>query len=324
MKKSTPKYRGQRISHAELVAESRETLREAGVGNHERAMFISELSKAVVGNKSPLLYQIQPRVRFHTSKAWKKAYDIIFSYIAENNLEKTLETIGVEMGENLQQTSKRVANEPGANFDYILNVDRTIDTFNQKVKRYTAMTSESESVSASEQLFPNQRNRAIQNTPEKRIRQSPVRQTQVQREEETKTKETQIRRVKKVKRVKKTSEYDITLDTRRSEQLTKDEAVNTVNPVRVQLETISPTRQQTYRQKLPPTRPAEEVIDTSNYSKNISPDKTRLKRKPIITGGDYVIKALRQSNPSEYEISQSEIELSEKDMQNDIFEYSNE
>lgn len=290
MKKSTPKYRGQRISHAELVAESRETLREAGVGNHERAMFISELSKAVVGNKSPLLYQIQPKVRFRTSKAWKKAYDIIFAYIAENNLEKTLETVGIEMGENLQQTSRRLANEPGANFDYLLHVDRTVDTFNQKVKRYTAMTSDSESYV--ERLSPSQQNRAVQNTPDRRVRQVQSRQTPIEREEEIKTKETQTRRIKKVKRVKKTSEYDITLDTR-SDQVNNSNRSYIITPE----SEFSPTKQ------------------VFTNTEKIQKRKPEVRRKPNITGGDYVINSLRQSHPSDYEVTtQSEFEISDKDL----------
>ena len=290
MKKSTPKYRGQRISHAELVAESRETLREAGVGNHERAMFISELSKAVVGNKSPLLYQIQPKVRFRTSKAWKKAYDIIFAYIAENNLEKTLETVGIEMGENLQQTSRRLANEPGANFDYLLHVGRTVDTFNQKVKRYTAMTSDSESYV--ERLSPSQQNRAVQNTPDRRVRQVQSRQTPIEREEEIKTKETQTRRIKKVKRVKKTSEYDITLDTR-SDQVNNSNRSYIITPENE----FSPTKQ------------------AFTNTEKIQKRKPEVRRKPNITGGDYVINSLRQSHPSDYEVTtQSEFEISDKDL----------
>ena len=165
MKKSVPKYRGQRISHADLVAESRETLRQAGVGNHERAMFITELSRAVVGHKSPLLYQIQPRVKFHTQKEWKKAYDLVFAYIAEHNLEKTLETIGIEMGETLQQTTQRLANESGIDFSYVLNGNRVTDTFNERVQKYTKIHSESES--ESEHVISLQTNKAVQSTPKK-------------------------------------------------------------------------------------------------------------------------------------------------------------
>lgn len=300
MKKSTPKYRGQRISHAELVAESRETLRDAGVGNHERAMFISELSKAVVGNKSPLLYQIQPRVRFRTSKAWKKAYDIIFSYIAENNLEKTLETVGIEMGENLQQASRRLASEPNANFDYLLNVDRTVDTFNQKVKKYTAMTSDSESFA--ERRSPNQQNKAVQNTPDRQARQTTIRQTPIEREEEIRTKETQTRRIKKVKRVKKTSDYDITIDTK-SEQINTSNRNYIITPE----SEFSPSKQQGFAN-----------------SERVQKRKQEGRKKPNITGAEYVINSLRRSHPSDYEVNtQSEFEISDKDMLNDL-SYSNE
>ncbi|OHT05815.1 hypothetical protein TRFO_26317 [Tritrichomonas foetus] len=283
MKKSVPKYRGQRISHADLVAESRETLRQAGVGNHERAMFITELSKAVVGNKNPLLYQIQPKMRFHTSKAWKKAYDLVFTFIAENNLEKTLETIGVEMGETLQQTSQRLANESGMSFSYVLNVDRGTDTFDQRVRRY-AQNSDSESISE-RAPSPPQTHKGVQNTPERKSRQQNQSSFSQAPREEPKKEEVKQRRTKRaVKRTKKPENLSI--------QAPPHEEINSsINPtlkgntankniiLGAPEGELSPNSKRGggFSQKLPPMKPTDPqeaaTIDKSNYPKPLSPSK---------------------------------------------------
>ena len=155
------KCRGQRISHAELVAEAQQKLRESGVGNHERAMFISELSKAVVGDDTPVLCQLQPKVKIRTSAAWSRAYDLAFKFIAEHNLGMTLETINVECGDAKQRLESAIANisHSGAQLGELLRrggSDSESEPFQARVNRYRVRTSD----------------QATQHTPE---RKRPVR-----------------------------------------------------------------------------------------------------------------------------------------------------
>ena len=168
------------------------------------------------------------------------------------------------------------------------------------------MTSDSESFSE-QRLSPNQHNKAVQNTPDRRAKQPSTRQTPIEREEETRAKETQTRRIKKVKRVKKASEYDITLETR-SEQMAREANSNRNDVSPMKPRALSPARGQT----------------TFANAEKLQKRKQEIRRKPNITGGDYVINSLRQSHPSDYDIStQSEFEISDKDLLNDI-SFSNE
>lgn len=307
MSKSPPKYRGQRISHAELVNESRECLREAGVGNHERAMFITEMSRAVVEERNPILYQIQPKVRFRDSKGWKKAYDLVFAFIVENNLQLTLETVGIEMGESVQQKSQKLVDEPGIDFNLILNANRAVNTFNQRVKRYAELNSDSETIT--EAVSPTQTNKGIQNTPDrkKQPRQSP---TASPNEREAK-KETKTKRVKRVKSKRKAANSPPNDGINLRNQKNKNVYVTPESGM--------------FLQKLPPMEPMdpsfEGSIDKSNYPKPLSPSRRQGaftnadKQKPVkVSGKEYVLNSL-QSKPSDYDVtSQSDLELSGQDM----------
>lgn len=159
------KCRGQRISHGELVAEAQQKLRESGVGNHERAMFITELSKAVVGDDCPLLCQLQPKVKIRTSAAWSRAYDLAFKFIAEHNLGFTLETINVECGDAKQRLESAINNisHSGAQLGELLRrggSDSESEPFQARVNRYRVRTSD----------------QATQHTPERKrpVRASPA------------------------------------------------------------------------------------------------------------------------------------------------------
>ena len=139
--------RGQRISHAELVAEAQQVLRDAGAGNHERAMFITELSKNVVGNDLPLFCQLQPKVKVRTSDAWSRAYDLAFKFIADKELGFTLETINVECGDAKEKLESAIANisHADAEIGNLLRFNRNDNEhygFKTRVNRYTEMSSD--------------------------------------------------------------------------------------------------------------------------------------------------------------------------------------
>lgn len=88
--------RGQRISRPELIRDSRAALIQAGVGNHSRALFVSEISRDVVGSEHPAYAQLQPHIKKRDTEAWERAYVIVNQYLALHNLKITLDTTTIE------------------------------------------------------------------------------------------------------------------------------------------------------------------------------------------------------------------------------------
>jgi hypothetical protein len=90
------RLRGQRISRAELIAESREVLNGAGVRNHSRALLLSLASSDVIASGDPLFAQLQPHVVKRDSEAWVRAFGLVTQFLAERGLKVTLDTADVE------------------------------------------------------------------------------------------------------------------------------------------------------------------------------------------------------------------------------------
>jgi hypothetical protein len=90
------RLRGQRISRAELIAESREVLNAAGARNHSRARLLSLASSDVIASGDPLFAQLQPHVVKRESTAWIRAFALVTQFLAERSLRVTLETTEVE------------------------------------------------------------------------------------------------------------------------------------------------------------------------------------------------------------------------------------
>jgi hypothetical protein len=110
------KVRGQRISHEDLVAEAQQVLLESGIRNYTRADFVNRLAKVVVGNDAPILCQLQPRARENCSPSWLYAWDLVSSFVAQNNLALTIDTLNVELTttkQKLRLTLKETRNADG-------------------------------------------------------------------------------------------------------------------------------------------------------------------------------------------------------------------
>jgi hypothetical protein len=101
------KIRGQRISESELIREAQAALIEAGIPNRQRAKYIRNLTRVVVGNGTPVLAQLQPktgRPKHHFlsrldpgfSPAWIRAYQFVAAYLNENGLKLTRQTVATE------------------------------------------------------------------------------------------------------------------------------------------------------------------------------------------------------------------------------------
>jgi hypothetical protein len=94
---SAARLRGQRISRQELVDEAQQTLKDSGVPNYERASFVNQLAKFVVGNTAPIFCQLQPKITPRPSPAWVHACELVSSYVAGANLRLTLDTMNTEL-----------------------------------------------------------------------------------------------------------------------------------------------------------------------------------------------------------------------------------
>jgi hypothetical protein len=99
------RLRGQRISRAELIAESREVLNAAGVRNHSRALLLSLASGEVIASGDPQFAQLQPHVVKRDSAAWVRAFALVTQFLAERQLKVTLDTADVEHREGTAAVS---------------------------------------------------------------------------------------------------------------------------------------------------------------------------------------------------------------------------
>jgi hypothetical protein len=90
------RLRGQRISRAELITESREVLNAAGVRNHSRALLLSLASTEVIASGDPQFAQLQPHVVKRDSAAWVRAFALVTQFLAERQLKVTLDTADIE------------------------------------------------------------------------------------------------------------------------------------------------------------------------------------------------------------------------------------
>jgi hypothetical protein len=106
-KNASLKCRGQRISHAELVAESKQRFKECGVDCHQRALFINLLGGEVVGHPDRLFSQQQPRnpKSGGTSVAWTEAYALVVGFLRERGLVLTVDTVEHERPASLEAKS---------------------------------------------------------------------------------------------------------------------------------------------------------------------------------------------------------------------------
>jgi hypothetical protein len=92
------RLRGQRISRDELIRESRDVLKNAGVRHHSRALLLSWASAEVITSDNPAFRQLQPQVLKRDSTPWVRAYAIVSQFLKEHGLAITLATAATENG----------------------------------------------------------------------------------------------------------------------------------------------------------------------------------------------------------------------------------
>jgi len=84
-------------SREEIFAQTKDVLREKGVDNIVQARFCANVASLVIGNRNPLFSSIQPKMRNQMNPEWKKAFDLVISFLNKNGQKSTLEVIKTEM-----------------------------------------------------------------------------------------------------------------------------------------------------------------------------------------------------------------------------------
>jgi hypothetical protein len=112
---------------------------ERGVANHERSVFTRLVGEEVIGSSTPLFFCMQPKLKVRPSKAWARAYSLVFAWL-EQNAKETREAISVEFTKSPKAPEKPAADAEFENvsdeFDRLRRVD--IDDFRDRVEGYSA------------------------------------------------------------------------------------------------------------------------------------------------------------------------------------------
>jgi hypothetical protein len=85
-----------RISHEDLVEQSRSVLAQAGVGNHCRAIYLFKIGRELLVSEKPEFRQFHADVLRRNTSAWNRAFVIIFQYFVEHNLFVTNDIAALE------------------------------------------------------------------------------------------------------------------------------------------------------------------------------------------------------------------------------------
>jgi hypothetical protein len=112
---------------------------EHGVANHERSVFTRLVGEEVIGSSTPLFFCMQPKLKVRPSKAWARAYSLVFAWL-EQNAKETREAISMEFTKSPKAPEKPAADAEFGNvsdeFDGLRRVG--IDDFRDRVKGYSA------------------------------------------------------------------------------------------------------------------------------------------------------------------------------------------
>jgi hypothetical protein len=92
------------MTRPELIRASRAALVQVGLGNHSRGSFICEISAEVIGSENPTYAQLQPTVLDRPAEVWKRAYALVYQFLAEHDMAITMRTCTLESAEPTQPT----------------------------------------------------------------------------------------------------------------------------------------------------------------------------------------------------------------------------
>ena len=85
-----------RISQEELRRLASDRMQESGANNHFQSVYYKENAKVVVGSKNPHFAVIQPTIKPHDEEAWATAYEFVFDFLKEYQMNETADTMNIE------------------------------------------------------------------------------------------------------------------------------------------------------------------------------------------------------------------------------------
>lgn len=94
------------MPRAKLIAQSRDVLREHGIENHEKAMYLSLICSEVQKSANPAFDVLKANAFARDNQAWAEAIKTVFDFLQSNNLHYSI--LALESDADVQTPS-----EPG-------------------------------------------------------------------------------------------------------------------------------------------------------------------------------------------------------------------
>lgn len=122
-----------RISQEDLKAQTTEVLKEKGANNHYQAQFYEATSHEVVGSDNPKFATLQPHPKVHEDDdAWNTAYEFVYQFLRENQMDFTLSTLEVEFGGKENEPKSAGTFDSISTSEYFEDLKQTSDNLNEK------------------------------------------------------------------------------------------------------------------------------------------------------------------------------------------------
>lgn len=78
------------MPRAKLIAQSRDVLREHGIENHEKAMYLSLISSEARKSTNPVFDVLKTNAYAGDNQAWAEAIKIVFDFLKSYNLNYSI------------------------------------------------------------------------------------------------------------------------------------------------------------------------------------------------------------------------------------------
>ena len=138
MRRKTSKYQPKKAEEPSedqtkrLDFETSKALDKTGTINNLQAMYYSEVSKAVVSTKNPVLHFVQPKIKIQQNEQWKRSLIFVIRFLRKYKMEHTIETIKTEFPRMNQMFDLKNINQNPLLMDEIMSIsddlgERTFD-----------------------------------------------------------------------------------------------------------------------------------------------------------------------------------------------------
>jgi hypothetical protein len=121
-----------RMPEAELIRQAQEALEEAGIGNAMHTRLLHAVCKEVMESVDPLFAQLLPTVLPTNNRAWLKAYSLVLEYLAQHELELTVDTFATELDATRFPT--QIPSDSGVSFSQLVSSIQERVPFRERVR----------------------------------------------------------------------------------------------------------------------------------------------------------------------------------------------